>query len=761
MKHSFFTVYRLIVVCLISMLISACSKPTTSNDSSTLRDKKVDSLLVLMTLEEKIGQTNMYNGTWEFTGPLSDSNSNWKVENIKNGKVGGMLNVLSAKEIRETQALAVENSRLGIPMIFAYDVIHGYKTMLPVPIAQAASWDIEVAKVSSQVAAREAAAAGLHWTFAPMIDISRDARWGRIMESAGEDPWLASVMAKGWVEGFQGDDLSSPKTIAACAKHFAGYGFAEAGREYNSVDISAQTLYNVILPPFEAAKEAGAVTFMNAFNDLNGVPATGNDFLQRTILKDKWGFDGFVVSDWASLSEMINHGFARDTAQAAEIAMNAGSDMDMEGRVYEKELKRTIEKGLVNEKLLDDAVRRILTVKYKLGLFDDPYRYSDEVREKEELLSQANLNAAREIARKTFVLLKNENRILPLSKEVRSIAVIGQLANSKDVPLGSWRAQAMTNSAVSLLEGIQSAVSTSTKVQFEKGYTLTEGERSFGKELTIVEGDKSGFKAAIQLARESEVVILALGEDCYQSGEGRSQMNIELKANQDELLEEIKKANENVVVVLMTGRPVAIPKVAERATAILETWNAGSEAGNAIADVLFGDYSPSGRLPVSFPYQTGQEPLYYSRKSTGRPVNESENVFWSHYTDGPNEALFPFGYGLTYTAFNYNTLQVSKVDEGLEVAVEVRNVGGREGEEVVQLYIHDVSASLTRPLIELKGFEKVLINKGETKTVQFTLSKDDLSFYNNSGEKVFEPGLFKISIGPNSSDLINKTIQIN
>lgn len=742
-------------------LANSC-KEASSNTDSTSIDQKVDSLLALMTLEEKVGQTNMYNGTWEFTGPVpADSSSQAKADNIKNGLVGGMLNVLTPDGIREAQELAVENSRLGIPMIFGYDVIHGYQTMFPVPIGQAASWDIEVARLSSVVAAREASAAGLHWTFAPMIDISRDARWGRIMESPGEDPVLASVMAKGWIEGFQGDDLADINTIAACAKHFAGYGFAEAGRDYNSVDVSLQTLYNIILPPFKAASDAGAVTFMNAFNDLNGVPATGNQFLQRTILKGEWGFDGFVVSDWASLSEMIDHGFASDTSQAAISAMKAGSDMDMEGRVYEQKLQARIEDGSIDEKLLDDAVRRILKVKFQLGLFEDPYRYSDNEREKAEVLSKANLASAREVARKSFVLLKNENDILPLSKETKSIAVIGQLANDKDVPLGSWRARAITNSAVSLLEGVKNAVSSNTKVSYSKGYSLTIGERSFGRELNIVESDKSGFKEAIDLARNSDVVILALGEDCFQSGEGRSQVDIGLKSHQDELLEEIKKVNDKVVVVLMTGRPVAIPQVAENSSAILETWFAGSEAGNAIADVLFGDYNPAGKLPVSLPYHTGQEPLYYNRKSTGRPVNKDNNVFWSHYTDGPNEALFPFGFGLSYTTFEYTNFNVEKGVEGVKVTVDVTNVGDKDGEEVIQLYIQDLFASQTRPIIELKKFKKELIKTGESITVDFAITKADLSFFNNQGELIFEPGKFKISVGTNSVDLLNKTIQVD
>ncbi|SNT34551.1 beta-glucosidase [Ekhidna lutea] len=760
MKNSLLNPIKSIAICFILAFNSSCDDQGQSATAEGGMDQKVDNLLTLMTIDEKIGQTIMYNGTWEFTGPVSGDNQ-WKAEKIKNGQVGAMLNVLTADEIRRTQELAVNNSRLGIPMVFAYDVIHGYKTMLPVPLAQAASWDPEVARLGSEVAAREASAAGLHWTFAPMIDISRDARWGRIMESPGEDPYLASIMAKAWVEGYQGDDLSSPTTIAACAKHFAGYGFAEAGRDYNTVEVSMQTLYNVILPPFKAASDAGVATFMNGFNDLNGVPATGNEFLQRDILKGEWNYDGMMVSDWGSIPEMIFHGYAKDTAQAAAMAMIAGSDMDMEGRVYEKGLKEKIQQGEVSEDLLDDAVRRILKLKFKLGLFDDPYRYSDAQREKEELLSAESLAAARDAARKSIVLLKNESSILPLQKEINSIAVIGQLAAHKDIPLGSWRAQAVPNSAVSLLEGIKGAVTKDTKVAFAKGYTLTTGHRSFGRELTIVEEDKSGFTEAVNLAKSSDVVVLAMGEDCYQSGEGRSQIDVGLKGSQIDLLNELKKVNDNIVVVLMTGRPVAIPEIAADANAILEAWFGGSEAGNAIADVLFGDYNPSGKLPVSFPYHTGQEPLYYSQKSTGRPINRAENVFWTHYTDGPNDALFPFGYGLSYTSFNYENFKVSKEEESISISVDVTNSGDMDGEEVVQLYIQDVAASLVRPIKELKGFEKVWFAAGETKAIKFMLSKDELSFYNEMGELVFEPGEFRISVGSNSRDLNTQSITLN
>ncbi|MEM8940288.1 MAG: beta-glucosidase BglX [Bacteroidota bacterium] len=753
MKKIHFSLLKASIILTLSG-INSCQIAVSQKSSL---DRKVDSLLSIMTLEEKIGQTNLYNGNSEMTGPSPQGDNKNKAENIKNGLVGGMLNVFSAEETQRAQTLAVENSRLGIPLIFGYDVIHGYQTMFPIPLAQAASWDIEVAKIGSQVAAREAAAAGLHWTFAPMIDISRDARWGRIMESPGEDPYLASIMAKGWVEGFQGEDLASLETIAACAKHFAAYGYAEAGREYNTVDISMQTLYNVVLPPFRAANDAGAATFMNAFNILNGIPATGSSFLQRELLKENWGFDGFVVSDWASIPEMIFHGSAIDTSHAAELAIKAGSDMDMQGMVYEKKLKQKIEEGLVDVQLLDDAVRRILKIKYRLGLFDDPYRYSDKEKEKAELLSKKNLDLSREAAKKTFVLLKNKENILPLEKNLRSIAVIGQLANSKDVPLGSWRAQAITNSAVSVLEGIESAVP-KTKVAYAQGYTLTKGNRSFTQELTIVEGDKSGFDEAIRLSKRSDLVVLVLGEDCFQSGEGRSQTDIALKGNQIDLIKKINEVNKNIVVVLMTGRPVPLTEVSENSKAILQTWFAGSEAGNAIADVLFGDFSPAGKLPVSFPYHGGQEPLYYSRKSTGRQFNRENNVFWSHYTDGPNDALYPFGYGLAYTTFEYSNLDIAKTNKGISISVDITNTGERAGTEVAQLYIRDVAASLARPIKELKGFQKKKIDKGKTLSIEFNLTIEDLSFYNTEGEKVYEPGEFEIMVGPDSRSVLSKKL---
>ncbi len=752
---------------LLSILLLASCRPEVTQPIAG-GDKikpKVDSLLAIMTLAEKVGQTNMYNGTWEFTGPVpQDDNNQQKADNIRKGLVGSMLNVLSAEATSEAQKMAVENSRLGIPLIFGYDVIHGYKTMLPVPLAQAASWNYEAARLGSEIAAREAASAGVHWTFAPMIDISRDARWGRIMEGAGEDPYLTSVMAKAWIEGFQGKDLADPFTIAACAKHFAAYGFAEAGRDYNTVDISKLTLYNVAFPPFKAAVDAGAATFMNAFNEVDGVPATANEFLQREILKGKWRFDGVVVSDWGSIGEIVTHGHATDLRHAAELAMRAGSDIDMEARAYENHLEGLVKEGLIDENTLNDAVRRILTLKYKLGLFDDPYKYCDPARETEHLLSDSHLKAAREIARKTMVLLRNENNLLPLSKDVKSIAVIGQLANSKDIPLGSWRGQAVANSAVSLLEGIQNAVGNKAGVQFAQGYTLTEGRRTFIHELTMANDDGKGFAAPIQLAKTSDVVIMALGEDCFQTGEGRSQTDITLKGRQEELLYEILKVNKNVVVVLMNGRPLAIPGVAEKAPAILETWFAGSEAGNAIADVLFGDYNPSGKLPVSFPYHVGQEPLHYDKKNTGRPVtNEFDNglVFWSHYTDGPHEALFPFGHGLSYSSFKYEGLKLQPTAGGVSVSVKVTNASAVPGTETVQLYIRDVVASSTQPVKRLAGFRQVEIAAGESVDITFELDEADLGFYHENYDFYAEDGVFKIMVGGSSEAVVEQEVSLS
>jgi len=719
-------------------------------------EKKIDALLGQMTLEEKIGQLNQYSSPFDMTGPAPSQGAQKRAyDQIRGGLVGSMLNVTGAEATRKAQQLAVENSRLKIPLIFGYDVIHGYKTIFPIPLGEAASWDPAAVERSARIAATEAAAAGLHWTFGPMVDVARDARWGRIMEGSGEDPFLGSQMAAARVRGFQGKDLAAVDTIAACAKHYAAYGFAEAGRDYNTVDISESTLRNVVLPPFKAAADAGAATFMNSFNEIGGIPATASVHLQREILKGEWGFKGFVVSDWGSIGEMVPHGFSDDLAHAAQQAIAAGSDMDMESRAYVAHLAGLVKSGKVDVKLINEAVRRVLRVKYALGLFDDPYRYSDASRERAATMTPEHLAAARDMARKSIVLLKNDG-ILPLDKSVRSIAVIGPLADDKDSPLGNWRGQGAAGSAVSLLEGVKAAVSPATRVLYAEGAKLVTGPRSFSAPSVYNTTDRSGFPAAVEAARAADVVLLAIGEDAYQSGEGRSQADIGLKGLQDELVRAVVEANKRVVVVLMSGRPLTIGHVADAVPALVESWLLGSQSGHAIADVLFGDYSPSGRLPVSFPRHVGQEPLYYGHKNTGRPGPES-SVTWSHYTDVANDPLYPFGFGLSYTTFSYSEPKLSATEIGrdgrLTVSVTVTNTGKRAGTEVAQLYVRDLVGSVTRPVKELKGFERVDLLAGQAREVTFTITAADLAFYTARGRWEAEPGAFRVLVGGNSRDL--------
>ncbi|MGE5127822.1 MAG: beta-glucosidase BglX [Betaproteobacteria bacterium] len=745
----------LLAAALLALALAPCAAGAQAL-VNPVTEKKIDALLAQMTLEEKVGQLNQYSSPFDVTGPApSQGYQKLAYDQIRQGLVGSMLNVTGAEATRKAQQLAVANSRLKIPMIFGYDVIHGYKTVFPVPLGEAASWDPAAVERSARVAATEAAAAGQHWTFAPMVDVARDARWGRIMEGSGEDPSLGAQLAGARVRGFQGKDLAALDTIAACAKHYAAYGFAEAGRDYNTVDISEQTLRNVVLPPFKAAADAGVATFMNSFNEIAGIPSTGNPHLQRDILKGEWGFAGFVVSDWGSIGEMIPHGFSADLAQAAQQAITAGSDMDMESRAYVGHLAGLVKSGKVDVKLVDDAVRRVLRVKFALGLFDDPYRYCDVARETAATLTPANLAAARDVARRSIVLLKNDG-LLPLDKATGSIAVIGPLANDKDSPLGNWRGQGVANSAVSLVEGVKAAVSPGTKVVYAEGAKLVTGPRNFMAPPVYNTSDRSGFPAAVEAARSADVVLLALGEDAFQTGEGRSQAEIGLKGLQDELLRAVLEANRKVVVVLMSGRPLAIAHVAEAAPALLEAWLLGSESGHAIADVLFGDYNPSGKLPASFPRAVGQEPLYYGHKNTGRPGPEP-GVTWSHYTDVPNDPLYPFGYGLSYTSFSYSEPKLSAAEIGrdgrLQVSVTVTNSGKRAGAEICQLYVRDLVGSVTRPVKELKGFERVELSPGQSRDVTFTIQPADLAFYSARGRWEAEPGAFKVFVGGNSRDV--------
>ncbi len=719
-------------------------------------EAKIDSLLLIMTLTEKVGQMNQYNGFWEVTGPApKEGTAKLKYEHLKQGLVGSMLNVKGAADTRKLQELVVKETRLGIPLIFGFDVIHGHKTLSPIPLAEAASWDLAAIEKSARIAAIEASAVGIHWTFAPMVDISRDARWGRVMEGAGEDTYLGSKIGVARIKGFQGDDLSAPNTIAATAKHFAGYGFAEAGKDYNTVDVGTSTLYNVIFPPFKAAVDNNVRTVMNSFNVLNGIPATANEFLQRDILKDKWNFDGFIISDWGSGLEMIDHGFARDLKQVAELAANAGSDMDMESYAYVTHLKELVEAGKVRMSVIDDAVRRILRVKFELGLFDDPYKYCDLQREKELIYHPDHMAAALDMAKKSIVLLKNEKQLLPLKKTQRKIAVIGALANDKNSPLGSWRIGSDDNTAVSVLEGLKNYTN---NFKYAKGADLAIGATNFINEVKINETDKSGFAEAIKLAKGSEVVIMVLGEHGFQSGEGRSRTQLDLPGVQQELLEAVHAVNPNIVLVLMNGRPLAVTWADEHVPAIVEAWQLGTQSGNAIAQVLFGDYNPSGKLPMTFPRSVGQVPIYYNHYSTGRPGPKPE-VFWSHYSDESNQPLYPFGYGLSYTNFEYTDLQIDDSNQfSVKVRVTVSNTGKVAGEEVAQLYIRDKVASVVRPVKELKGFHKFMLQPNESKVVEFVLTDAELGFYDNTGKFIVEPGEFDIMVGSNSQKVLSKTL---
>lgn len=742
---------------MILLYFAMYSIPNMAQNNSIAQ--KVDSLLQLMTLEEKVGQMNQYNGFWDVTGPVPENgNAAMKYEHLKKGWVGSMLNVTGVKNVRKLQKLVVEESRLGIPLLFGQDVIHGYKTLSPIPLAEAASWDMAAIEMSARIAAEEASAVGINWTFAPMVDISRDARWGRVMEGGGEDPYLGMHIARARVKGFQGDDLSKNNTIAACAKHFAGYGFVESGKEYNTVDIGTSTLYNTILPPFKAAVDAGVKTVMNGFNVLNGVPVTGDFRLQREILKEKWGFDGFVISDWASIGELVPHGFAEDLAKAAEIAAKAGSDMDMESSAYVTQLVELVKTGRVNESLVDDAARRILTVKYELGLFDDPYRYCNEKREKEELNRKEHHAAALEMAKKSIVLLKNEGHLLPIKKDQPKIAVIGELANDNNSPLGSWRLSSDNKSAVTVLEGLKKF---SGNITYARGPKIFDANTNFLDEISPNLTDESGLSEAVALAKTSDIVLMVLGEHGFQSGEARSRTKLGLPGLQLKLLQEVYKVNKNVVLVLMNGRPLTLEWEAENIPAILETWQLGSQAGNAIAAALFGEINPSGKLPMTFPRNVGQIPIYYNHFSTGRPTLEP-NVFWSHYSDVQNEPLFPFGFGLSYTTFAYSDLQIDSSDQNnIKVEVTITNTGDWAGEEVVQLYIHDKVASIVRPVKELKGFQKINLAPKASQKVEFHLTEKELGFYNNVYEFVVEPGTFDIMVGTSSQSGLHGSFTLN
>lgn len=731
---------KLIPLFFAVLILAACNrqKAGLSKEDADI-ESKIDKLLSQMTLEEKIGQMNQYSGN-SATGPLKARPE--QIEDLKKGWIGSMLNVVGATNTREMQKLVMENTRMKIPLIFGFDVIHGYKTIFPIPLGESASWDLQAIETSARVAGAESAAAGVHWTFAPMVDIARDARWGRIMEGAGEDPYLGSLIAIARVRGFQGDNLADSTTIAACAKHFAAYGAAEGGRDYNTVDISYRVMHETYLRPFKAAADAGVATFMNSFNEFDGIPATGNDYLVNTVLKGDWGYRGMVVSDWGSIGEMINHGVAKDKYEAAMLAANAGNDMDMESSAYREQMVQLVKDGKVSEKVIDGAVRRILRLKFKLGLFDDPYRYCNEEREKQELLSAGNLEKAWDAARKSIVLLSNKNQVLPVSPDVRSIAVIGPLADSKRDMISNWTAMGDPNDVVTVLEGIKAQVSPSTRVLYARGCSVL--------------GDTANIPAAVSVARQADVVVLAIGEAGNMSGEAHSRGSISIPGRQEELAAEIFKLGKPVVVLLMNGRPLAIPWLAENAPSLLECWFLGTQSGNAIADVIFGRYNPSGKLPVSFPYSEGQIPVYYNHKNTGRPMRSEKDFYVSRYEDIPNKPVYPFGYGLSYTTFSYSDIQLSSkeigMNDSLKITVNVQNTGKYDGEEVVQLYIRDLVGSVTRPVKELKGFRKLMIRAGQTMPVTFTITSADLAFYTKDMSFKAEPGEFRVFVGTNSVD---------
>ncbi|QBE64210.1 glycoside hydrolase family 3 N-terminal domain-containing protein [Pseudoduganella lutea] len=708
-------------------------------------DRKVDALLKQMTLQEKVGQLHQLAGA-EATGPQAAKRAS-QMSEIKAGNVGSVLNIKGAKETREAQALALQ-SRLKIPLLFGLDVIHGYKTVFPVPIGEAASWDLEAIEQSAQVAAREAASAGIHWTFAPMVDIGRDPRWGRVMEGAGEDTYLGSKIAAARVRGFQGAKLGATDRVMATAKHFAAYGAAVAGRDYNAVDMSLQQLHEVYLPPFKASVDAGVATFMNSFNTLNGVPATGSAFLQRDILKGAWKYKGFVVSDWASVKEMVVHGYAKDLSDAAVKAINAGSDMDMEGEAFIAHLAQAVKDGKVPQKNVDDAVRRILRKKFEMGLFDDPYRFSDAQREQAVLADPQHRAIARDVARKSLVLLKNNRNILPLAKNAKSIAVIGPLADSRRDMEGGWVVSDVRGEVVSIVDGIRNHAQ---GAQISHAAACTPGCAT-----------ADGFDAAIAAASKADVIVLAIGETWDMSGEAKSRTDIGLPGRQTELCQRLKATGKPVVAVLFAGRPMIFNEIADNADAILYAWFPGSEGGNAVADVLFGDYNPSGKLPATFPRNLGQIPISYAQYNTGRPVtDEKDIVYRSAYIDSPNTPRYAFGHGKSYTTFGYSGVQLDRTilrpGQSATLSFDLENKGKVAGTEIAQLYIRDMVASVVRPVKELKGFTKVHLQPGERRRVTFTIDRDTLAFFNSDLKWGAEPGEFKLMVGSASDDIRAET----
>ncbi len=721
----------------------------------------ISTLMKKMTLEEKIGQLNLVTAGEATTGSTVSTDVEAK---IAKGEVGGIFSMTTPARIRKTQEIAIKKSRLKIPIIFGQDVIHGYKTVFPIPLGLAASWDLPLIERTARIAATEASADGLNWTFSPMVDVSRDARWGRISEGSGEDTYLGSQIARVMVKGYQGDDLKKINTLMACVKHFALYGAAEAGRDYNTTDMSLDRMYNEYLPPYKAAIDAGAGSIMVSFNDINGIPATANKWLLTDLLRKQWGFKGFVASDYTGVSELIDHGIG-DLQTVSAKALNAGTDMDMVSEGFLTTLKKSVQEGKVSVATIDNACRLILEAKYKLGLFDDPYKYCDEERAKTEILTPANLQAAREAAAQSFVLLKNDARTLPLKKN-GTIALVGPLANTRSNMPGTWSVNADLTTPPTLLEGLQAVGGSGVKVLHALGANLTADatlqnhSTMFGREIPRDTRDEQTIiKEALDIAQKADVIVAALGESSEMSGESSSRTDIGIPDTQKRLLEALLKTGKPVVLVLFAGRPMTIKWESEHVPAILNVWFGGTQAANAIADVLFGDVNPSGKLPVTFPQNVGQLPLYYSHKNTGRPLADGKwfNKFRSNYLDVSNDPLYPFGFGLSYATFAYGDVKLSSntLTKGktITATVTVTNTGNVEGKEVVQLYTRDLVGSSTRPVKELKGFQKISLKPGESKEISFTITENDLKFYNADLKYVAEPGDFKVFIGSNSRDV--------
>ena len=747
---------RILLLCALCVSVTLMAQ----NPATLKKNAHLTNLMKQMTIDEMIGQLNLVTPGGAVTGSVVSKDVETK---ISKGQVGGMFGIIGPDKIRKAQELAVTTSRLKIPLFFGSDVIHGHKTVVPIPLALSCSWDMDLIERSARLAAIESTADGLNWTFSPMVDIARDPRWGRIAEGSGEDPYLGGQIAKAMIKGYQGNDLSKDNTMVACVKHYALYGGAEGGRDYGTVDMSRVRMYNEYLPPYKAAVEAGVGSVMSSFNVVDGIPASGSKFLLTDVLRKQWGFKGLVVSDYTSINEMIAHGLG-DLQQVSALSLNAGMDMDMVGEGFLTTLKKSLQEGKVSQKQIEDACRRILAMKYDLGLFEDPYRYCSEKRAATEILTAETRKTARTMAAQTFVLLKNDKNILPL-KKTGTIAVVGPLADSRRNMLGTWSVSGDWEKAATVLEGIKSVAGAGTKIIHAKGANISDDKdfakrvNAFGTEIDIDKrSPEEMLQEAIAAANQSDVIVAVVGEAADMSGEASSIANIDLQESQKTLLKALAKTGKPIVMVLYNGRPMTLKWESENIPSILDVWFGGTEGGNAVADVLFGDVNPSGKLTTSFPVHVGQIPVYHSMLNTGRPYNHEEfSKFKSNYLDIPNEPLYPFGYGLSYSNFSYSDLKLSAgtmVSSGkITATVTVSNTGKVAGAEVVQLYIRDVVGSISRPMKELKGFKKIQLAPGASQTVTFNITASDLKFYDSNLNFVAEPGEFKVFVGGNSRDV--------